>query len=102
MIKVDLVMVEIGGVGRHIQAVILEDPTKQTLLHRYKLEKSIEIVDIAAITGSKLVVLCLYMQIFSADRRYRIATYFIGSITVLSWLACLITSFTICSPVSFY
>ena len=93
---------KLGKVGRHIEAVILEDPSGQTLVHRSKLEKSIEIIDIAAITGSKLVILCLYMHIFSINRRYRIATYFIGVIILLSWLACLITSFAICTPFAYY
>jgi hypothetical protein len=92
------VIVEIGGGGRHVEAVLIQDPTGGILITRSKIEKAVELIYVLAITCSKLVLLCLYMRIFNTSRRYRLATYFVASIVVLNWLADLISSFTICKP----
>jgi len=96
------VTVKFGGAGRHVEAVILHDPTGRTLQIRSKIDKGVEFLDYAAITGSKLVILTLYMRIFNKDRRYRIATYFVGVIILLTLLAGLIATLAICQPFSAY
>jgi hypothetical protein len=79
-----------------VQAVLLQDPTSGIVQTRNKIDKAVELIDFAAITGSKLVILRLYMRIFSTDRRYRIATHFVGSIIVANRLAAFILSLSIC------
>lgn len=67
---------------------------------RTKIDKSVEFIDFAAITGSKLVILCLYMRIFSS-LRYRIVTYAVGALIVLTWFVGFLLSLTICKPFAF-
>jgi hypothetical protein len=95
------VIVKLGGAGQHVEAVLIQDPTGGIVMTRNKIDKAVELIDLAAITGSKLVILCLYMRIFNTDRRYQIATYLVGSIIVLTWLAAFILSFSICKPFAF-
>lgn len=92
------VLVKLAGVGRHVQAVILDDPNKLTT--RPKIDKAVEIFSVAALTGSKLVILSLYLRVFSS-RPYRIATYLTGAIIVATWFTFFILSFTICRPLAF-
>lgn len=66
------------------------------------MDKSAELLDFAAISGSKLVILSLYMRIFNADRRYQITTYVVGAIILLNWLASIIASIAACQPFSAY
>jgi hypothetical protein len=95
-------MVKLGGGGRHVEAVLLSDPKGLTLMRRSKLDKSVEYFDYMAISGSKLVILYLYMRIFNQDRRYRIATYITAAIILLTWLTTFIATFTFCKPYSAY
>lgn len=91
-------MVKYGGAGRHVEAVILDNPQK--VITRGKIDKSLEFIDFAAITGSKLAILCLYHRIFTTTP-YKIATYVTGTMVILNWLAALILSVTICRPFAF-
>lgn len=96
------VYVKLGRAGQHIEAVVLNDPTGLTIIRRSQLDKSLEMVDMVAVTASKLVILHLYMRIFNNDRRYRIAIYIIGVIIVAYGLVCVISSATMCKPFSAY
>ncbi|KAF2804406.1 uncharacterized protein BDZ99DRAFT_575408 [Mytilinidion resinicola] len=91
--------VKIGGEGRHIAAVLLEDPNIVT--NRIKIDKAVEYIDLAAITSAKLAILCLYIRILSLWRSYRIAIYLTGTIIVLTWIAAILLSTTICHPYSY-
>jgi hypothetical protein len=94
------VIVKIGGAGRHVEAVLIEDPTGGIVMTRSKIDKAVELIYLPSITCSKFVILCLYMRIFNTGRRYQLATYFIGSIVLLNWLAAFILSFSICRPLA--
>ncbi|KAF2795477.1 hypothetical protein K505DRAFT_360124 [Melanomma pulvis-pyrius CBS 109.77] len=59
------------------------------------MDKAVEFVYLTAIIGSKLVILCLYMQIFNTSRRHQVATYFIGFIILLTWFATFVLSLNI-------
>jgi hypothetical protein len=83
-----------------VEAVLIEDPTGGIVMTRSKIDKAVELIYLPAITCSKFVILCLYMRIFNTDRRYQFATYFIGSIILLNWLAAFILSFSICQPLA--
>jgi hypothetical protein len=96
------VMVQIGSGGHHLEAVLLQHPSGDTLIVRSKIDKVVEMIDYAAISGAKLVILTLYMRIFSADRRYRIATYVVGAIILANWFAVVIASATACRPFNAY
>lgn len=98
MVLTNEVLVKLGGTGRHVEAVLLQDPSGLTLQTRSKIAKSVELIAFGAITGAKFVILSLYMRVFSTDRRYRIATYVVGTIIALNWLASLIASLSNCKP----
>ncbi|KAF2634730.1 hypothetical protein P280DRAFT_463091 [Massarina eburnea CBS 473.64] len=93
-----ILAVHLGGAGRHVESVRLEDPMKVVI--RTKIQKASELIDFAAITGSKLAVLVLYLRIFSLPR-YRIATWVTGAIVIITWLGALIGSLTICKPLAY-
>ncbi|KAF1958161.1 hypothetical protein CC80DRAFT_469031 [Byssothecium circinans] len=93
-----ILAVQIAGAGRHIEAVELDDPMK--VVRRSKIQKAAELIDFAAITGSKLAVLVLYLRIFSIQK-YRIATWATGALVVITWLGALIGSLSICKPLAY-
>ncbi|KAF1976974.1 hypothetical protein BU23DRAFT_453532 [Bimuria novae-zelandiae CBS 107.79] len=92
------VTVKWGGAGRHVEAIFLEGPHQ--LIVRNQIDKAVEFIDLEAISGSKLAILCLYLRIFTA-RPYRIATYLIGTLIILTTVAAHILSLTICKPMSY-
>lgn len=96
--RVTSVSVKCGGSGRHVEAVLLQDP--QMVINRNKIDKVVEFVYIEAIAGTKLAILCLYLRIFST-RSYRIATYLVGALIILTVIGAHICSLVICSPIAF-
>ncbi|PVH98282.1 hypothetical protein DM02DRAFT_630405 [Periconia macrospinosa] len=93
-----ILAIKIGGAGYHALRVERDDPNK--LVVRTKIQKAAELIDFAAITASKLAILALYLKIF-ALRQYRIATYVVGVIVLVTWLGALVGSMTICKPLAY-
>lgn len=88
-------MVRYGGSGRHIIAV-----TPNEMVIFLKLELAEEFIYILSITVPKLSILCLYLQIFTT-RSYRYTTFAIAGLVVLTYLASLILTLTVCTPFSY-
>lgn len=92
------VTVKWGDAGRHVEAVLLEDPRQ--LIIRNQIDKAVDFIDLEAISGSKLAILFLYLRIFTT-RLYLIATYVIATLIILTTVAAHILSLTICMPMSY-
>jgi hypothetical protein len=98
-----VVAVKIGGAGFHIEAVLLNNGAvkgKQMAVTRAQLDKPVEYCNHAATTATRLVILALYMRIFQTNK-YRYVAYATGGLIILIWIAALILSSSICTPLAF-
>ncbi|KAI9788794.1 MAG: hypothetical protein M1816_006575 [Peltula sp. TS41687] len=84
-----------GGAGKHVQVV-----TPQELRVWLKLVFVEEIIYVFAVSMSKLAILCLYLRIFTT-RPYRRACYGIAVVIILSFLAGIILSLSMCRPIAY-
>lgn len=91
--------IKVGGAGRHTKALMIEDPVK--IINWQKLSKATEMIYFPAMTFPKLAILALYMRIFTAHRRYRIAVYTTGTVMVLWSVAGIITCLAYCKPFAY-
>lgn len=67
---------------------------------RAQLDKPVEYCNHAATTATRLVILALYMRIFSTNK-YRYAAYAVGGLIILTWIASIILSSSICTPLAY-
>ncbi|KAJ6018417.1 hypothetical protein N7499_003734 [Penicillium canescens] len=91
-----ILMVKIGGVGYHVNAVPVT--TFQTWL---QLSKVLEFTYTPAVMFAKLAALFLYYQVFEISR-YRRMIAGIGVIIILQGLVSLILAFSICRPFRYF
>jgi len=91
------VMVETGGVGRHLPALATTDPG--AILNWAKSLVAVEIIYCTAVVFPKLSILSFYLRIFTT-KPYRIAAYFIGGILTANGLSGIITSLASCRPLA--
>ena len=89
-------MVQYGGVGHHIEAVILYTPGKVLFWGRSALIAT-PVLFISSSTLPKLVILALYLRIF-VKKWSRISCYAISVILVLSWVINVVLIISRCSP----
>jgi hypothetical protein len=97
-----IVAVKIGGAGHHIEAVILYNGKDglDMAMTRAQLDKPVEYCNHAATTATRLVILALYMRIFSSNK-YRFGAYAVGGLIILTWVASVILASTICTPLAY-
>jgi len=93
-----LVIVNYGGAGRHLEAVLLQDPNKTVIW--FKLELVIEFAYVYAVTFPKLAILNLYLRIFTTTLHRRL-TWCIGGVIVASCVIYNLVSFGICQPFAY-
>ncbi len=79
--------------------MLLRDP--HMIVRREQIDQAVEFFYMAAITGSKLTILTLYMRIFNSERRYRYTTYVVGVVIVLTLVTQIVLSFTMCQPFAY-
>ena len=89
-------MVQIGGVGHHVDAVPVT--TFQTWL---KLSKVLEFTYTPAVMFAKLAALFLYYQVFEVSR-VRLVIVGTGVVVVLQGIVALILAFSICRPFRYF
>jgi hypothetical protein len=82
-----------------VEAVILYDGP-DVVVTKNKINKPFEVIDWTAITSTKLVILTLYIRIFTT-KQYKRVTYAVGGLIILTCVAAYILSCTICSPIAF-
>ncbi|CAG8982843.1 hypothetical protein HYALB_00006653 [Hymenoscyphus albidus] len=92
---VGLLLVNIGGVGRHFSFWLLNDPP--TIVTYLKLQTAVEIIYMASVTFPKIAILTLYLRIFT-DRLARALTWVMGAILALFFLGGLVLALAMCQP----
>lgn len=97
-LTVHAVLVKLGGAGRHIAAVVLEDPHQ--IVDLLKLYKVVEFAYITSVTFPKLAILALYMRIFTTGKSQTIAKV-MSVCLILFWLSGVIASFVMCRPFAY-
>lgn len=93
------VQVKIGRMGRHYIALILDDPDIATT--RMKFAVAEEFIYVSAITFSKLVILSLYLRIFTT-RTLKHLAFATGATIILTCVVSFIISASICRPFSYH
>ncbi|KAK1138803.1 hypothetical protein N8T08_001764 [Aspergillus melleus] len=91
-----ILMVKIGGVGHHVDAVPVT--TFQTWL---KLSKVLEFTYTPAVMFAKLAALFLYYQVFEVSR-VRLVIVGTGVVVILQGIVALILAFSICRPFRYF
>jgi hypothetical protein len=92
------VLVEIGGLGRHIAYHLLNDPN--TFVNFLKLQTGVEIIYMASITLPKIAILMLYLKIF-VDRKARFLAWVMLVILVMFFFGGLLLATLLCRPYAF-
>ncbi|KUJ07887.1 uncharacterized protein LY89DRAFT_789535 [Mollisia scopiformis] len=92
---VGVLLVKIGGVGRHVAFWESTDP--DTFTKFLQLQTGIEIIYMASITAPKIAILTLYLKIFT-DRLARQLTWIMGVILVMFLLSGLVLALALCKP----
>ena len=90
------VLVQYGGVGHHIEAVMLYTPGKVLFWGRCALIATTTLFTLSS-TLPKLVILALYLRIF-VKKWSRISCYALGVILVLSCVINIVLIISRCSP----
>jgi hypothetical protein len=94
-----IVIVKIGGGGRHIEYHLLNDPT--TIKTYLQLQTATEFLYVVAVTVPKLALLKLYLRVFT-DNFVRRLTWVVVVVVILQWLVVgVIVWASICQPFSF-
>jgi len=91
-------MVQAGGIGRHYEWVLLNDPTALTIFG--KLQIPFSIAWELAVAFPKLAVLGLYLRIF-VDRKQRISTYVLIAVLVSFCISQVLATCLQCFPLSY-
>ncbi|KAM0166534.1 hypothetical protein ACHAQE_001339 [Botrytis cinerea] len=94
-----LVGINYCGVGRHIEAIELSAPSK--LLSLYKLLMFFPATYAIAVTFPKLSILAMYLRIFTVPF-YRMITYFVIYILVISSTILFMMMLFQCTPVDYF
>ncbi|KAM3074181.1 hypothetical protein ACMFMG_002998 [Clarireedia jacksonii] len=94
-----LIGINYCGVGYHIEAIMLEDPSKATALS--KLLIFFPATYAVAVTFPKLSILAMYLRIFRIPF-YRAATYFIFYFLIISSIILFLMILFQCTPVNFF
>lgn len=89
------VMVEIGGVGRHLPALAQSNPG--AILNWAKSLIAVECIYCTAVVFPKLSILSFYLRIFTT-KPYRITAYVLGGIITANGIAGVVTSLVSCMP----
>lgn len=92
-------LIQYGGVGRHWAYLVLHDQNR--LINSAKMDKVESYIYLPSVTFPKLAILALYLRIFTT-RGYRIATYCVGSIVVLSCIVGLVANSIVCQPFAYF
>jgi hypothetical protein len=91
--------VKYGGVGLHEARVLEIDPTMIVTWGKYII--IIPLVYFATVVPTKLVILHLYLSIFT-QRVFRVICYAVGAIIISNWIATTVAGFLSCRPLSFF
>ncbi|KAI1108349.1 hypothetical protein F5Y14DRAFT_92894 [Nemania sp. NC0429] len=94
-----IVIVPIGGAGRHIAYLATNEPAK--IVTFLKIQAADEIIYVLSVTLPKISILSLYLRIFPS-RNIRIVTCVVMALVIANFFASgLITGLTICHPFAF-
>ncbi|KAI9927530.1 hypothetical protein ASPWEDRAFT_31603 [Aspergillus wentii DTO 134E9] len=91
--------VRYGGIGLHEARVMQIDPNMMITWGKFII--IIPIVYFSTVVPPKLVILHLYLSIFT-DKRLRYACWVIVAITIMNWIAVTIAGFLSCIPFDYY
>ena len=94
-----LAMTKYGGVGRHLPALELTDPTKVVSWAKFLI--AVEWIYLAAAILPKLAILSMYLRIFTA-RSYRMSVYILAAVLIMTFLAGGLTGSLGCQPLAFF
>lgn len=98
-----VVVVNIGGRGRHIQYHMLRNPVPnpKVIVRGLQLQTAIEFIYGVSVTVSKLTILILYLKVFVGPIVRRL-TWAIMVIVILQWLSFgVVVWASICQPFTF-
>ncbi|RYP41691.1 hypothetical protein DL767_000896 [Monosporascus sp. MG133] len=96
---IGILLVQIGGAGRHMAYFLLNDPS--TITTYLKLQTATEFVYMAGVTVPKVTILLLYLRIFT-QREIRIITWIVIGVVVANFFTSgLIVGLTICQPFAY-
>ncbi|RYP24957.1 hypothetical protein DL765_000185 [Monosporascus sp. GIB2] len=96
---IGILLVQIGGAGRHMAYFLLNDPSTITMY--LKLQTATEFVYMAGVTVPKVTILLLYLRIFP-QRKIRIITWIVIGVVVTNFFTSgVIVGFTICRPFAY-
>ncbi|KAL8898239.1 MAG: hypothetical protein Q9207_006803 [Kuettlingeria erythrocarpa] len=93
-----IVMVGVGGVGHHLDAVLMFHPHQ--VVGWAKCIYALEIIYLPAVALPKLSILSLYFRLFP-NQLFRAMTLFLVVVMLLNWLAFIFASTFKCSPVAY-
>ena len=94
-----LAMTKYGGVGRHLPALELTDPTKIVSWAKFLI--AVEWIYLAAAILPKLAILSMYLRIFTT-RSYRRSVYVLAVVLIMTFLAGGLTGSLGCQPLAFF
>ncbi|KAM0794239.1 hypothetical protein BDR22DRAFT_776243, partial [Usnea florida] len=94
-----LAMTKYGGVGRHLPALELTDPSKVVKWAKFLI--AAEWIYLAAAVLPKLAILSMYLRIFTA-RSYRMSVYVLAAVLIMTFLAGGLTGSLGCQPLAFF
>ena len=92
-------MTKYGGVGRHLPALEITDPTKVVSWAKFLL--AVEWIYLAAAILPKLAILSMYLRIFTT-RSYRMSVYVLAAVLIMTFLAGGLTGLLGCRPLAFF
>ena len=98
VLRLNIAMVSNAGVGRHLAAVLIEDPRK--LVNWFKSIYALEWLFFTSVAIPKISILLLYLRIFTT-RGARITCYVTIGVIVANWIAYVLAATFQCTPVAY-
>ena len=98
VLRLNIAMVNDAGVGRHLTAVLIEDPRR--LVNWFKSIYALEWLFFTSVALPKISILCLYLRIFTT-RGARITCYVMIGVIVANWIAFVFAATFQCTPVAY-
>ncbi|KAK3377394.1 integral membrane protein [Lasiosphaeria ovina] len=96
-----ITMVQIGGVGQHVEALELRNPS--ALVGWAKVLLAFEFVYFTAVALPKMSILCLYLRVFKwAHGPMRTASLALFGFVAATWLSMMVTVCFQCRPIAFW